>query len=170
MSPSLRSYTRNALSRKDLEVNLREGFHNIVASIYGDWNKEIVDAAHMRGVQRVQMQMAEADAQSALRAAGGGGRATGGMRAVGAAGRLADRSQNQLRPAPSASPAAVERAMETAAAAMTAPITPAAPAAVVAGGALQSLLALGISPEDAQWIMSLPPAQRIGAMRVAMGN
>jgi len=170
MSPSLRAYTRNALSRKDLEVNLREGFHNIVAAIYGNMNKEIVDAAHMRGVQRVQMQMAEAEAQSALRAAGGAGRGSTGMRAVGAAGRLADRSQNQLRPAASAPPAAEQRAMETAAAAITAPVTPSAPAAVVVVDALQKLVNLGLSMDEAREVMLLPPAKRVTMMLVLLGN
>ena len=127
MSPSLRAYTRNALSRKDLETNLQQGFHNILAAIYGNWNKEIVDAAHLRGVQRVQMQMAHAESQSALRAAAGSGRGTTQVRAIGAAGRMAERSQNQLRPPVSQAPAAVERAMETAAAAITAPVTPSHP-------------------------------------------
>lgn len=60
--------------------------------------------------------------------------------------------------------------VEEAAAAVTAPVTEASPAGAVASGALQSLLALGISREDAEWIMSLPRSERITAMRVAMGN
>ena len=92
------------------------------------------------------------------------------MRAVGAAGRLADRSQNQLRPAASAPPAAEQRAMETAAAAITAPVTPSAPAAVVVVDALQKLVNLGLSMDEAREVMLLPPAKRVTMMLVLLGN
>jgi hypothetical protein len=192
ISPALRQFTRGQLKADALKSILLKNFRAICQVIFGDDAAVIIDEAHRRGVESVQDDVVHAGRKESAREERKAGVAAPGRDVTSRAGAsiLERARQSRLQQAASSSdprlapsrpavaqvepsveaPPAVVRAVETAAAAITAPVTPAAPAAAVAGGALQSLLALGISLEDAQWIMSLPPAQRIGAMRVAMGN
>ena len=171
ISAALRKFTRNQIKEADLKSLLQQAFSGIMNVIYGSDLKEDVDAANARGIERLRLDTSEREDYKAARAAGRPA-ATGPVTSAAHRSSLLDRmkrSQQAQAPAVEAPPAVV-RAVETAAAAITAPVTPAAPAAAVAGDALQKLLNLGLSMDEAREVMALPPAKRVTMMLVLLGN
>lgn len=192
ISPALRQFTRGQIKADILKAILLKNFRAICQVIYGDDAAVIIDDAHRRGIESLQDDVVHAGRKESAREERRAGVAAPGRDVTSRAGAsiLERARQSRMQQAASSSdprlapsrptvaqvepsveaPPAVVRAVETAAAAITAPVTPAAPAAAVAGDALQKLLNLGLSMDEAREVMALPPAKRVTMMLVLLGN
>jgi hypothetical protein len=157
-----------------LKAVLAQGISGILNVIYGSDLKEDVDLANERGIARLKADAAAVEGRAATRQAGAspsaGGPATSSAHRAALAARRAQGAAAAPPPAPAAAPEPTQAEVQAAAAAVTAPVTPAAPAAAVHSDAIQKLLNLGIELAEAQQIMALPPAKRVSMMLVLLGN
>jgi hypothetical protein len=174
ISPMLRAYTRGAVTADKLKAVLAQGISGILNVIYGSDLKEDVDLANERGIARLKADAAAVEGRAATRQAGAsptaGAPATSSAHRAALAARRTQGAAAAPPPAPAAAPEPTQAEVQAAAAAVTAPVTPAAPAAAVHSDAIQKLLNLGIELAEAQQIMALPPAKRVSMMLVLLGN
>ena len=146
---------------------------NIFLVLFGDNSAALINEQHLEGIRLHGADKSQREERKAARKIPAMGAETADDIRAAQRAKIAEmqaRRAGATRAPPEFVPAPTTTQVQDAAAAITAPVTLAAPAAVVVDDAIQSLLDLGISLKDAQWVMSLPRGQRIGAMRVAMGN